>query len=125
MSRTFVHVLLGILLAIVLIAGAGGAFIWWKISGLKAELLGDVGKALGAQVQVASIDFDLWKGELHAAGITLTNERASAPWDKGDISQASPRGTLFSIRHSARRKRRRVITPPDHQVHRSGRAAFR
>jgi hypothetical protein len=89
MSRTFVHVLLGILLAIVLIAGAGGAFIWWKISGLKAELLGDVGKALGAQVQVASIDFDLWKGELHAAGITLTNERASAPWDKGDISQAT------------------------------------
>jgi hypothetical protein len=86
MSRSSVRV---ILVAVVLLAGAGGAFIWWKIAGLKEALISDLEKALGARVQVASIGFDVWKGELHAAGVSLTNQRASAPWDKGDISQAT------------------------------------
>jgi len=99
MNRSVGRVVLGILLVLVLIAGAGGAFIWWKMSGLKEALVGDLEKALGARVQVASLDLDVWKGELHAAGISLVNERASAPWDKGDISQATVRfhpGDVFA-----------------------------
>ncbi len=96
MNRS-VRVGLGILLVFVLIAGAGGAFIWWKIATLKAHLVSDLGKALGAEVQVTSIDLDVWKGELHAAGISLVNQRPSAPWDKGDISQATVRFHLSDI----------------------------
>ncbi len=90
-------VVLGVLVAFILVAVAAGAFIWWKISGLKETLVGDLEKVLGAQVQVTSIDFDVWKGELHAAGITLVNQRPSAPWDKGDISQATIRFHLADI----------------------------
>lgn len=97
MSRSSVRVVLGILVVLVLIAGAGGAFIWWKMAGLKEELVSDLEKALGAQVQVASIDFDVWKGELHAAGISLVNQRTSAPWEKGDISQATVRFHLGDV----------------------------
>lgn len=97
MNRSAVRVVLGILAVLVLIAGAGSAFIWWKIAGLKEQLVRDLEKALGAQVQVASIDFDLWKGELHAAGISLVNERTSAPWEKGDISQATVRFQLHDV----------------------------
>ena len=97
MNRSSVRVIVGILVVLIFLAGAGGAFIWWKISGLKAALVGDLGKALGARVQVASIDLDVWKGELHAAGISLTNERASAPWDKGDIAQATVRFHLSDV----------------------------
>ncbi len=88
MSRS-VRVIIGILVGLILIMGIGGGLVWWKLAGLKAELLADLQKALGAQVQVASLDLDIFKGELHAAGITLTNERSSAPWQKGDISQAT------------------------------------
>ena len=88
MSRS-VRVIIGVLLAIILVLGLGSGFIWWKLAGLKAQLLADLQKAIGAQVQVASVDLDIFKGELHAAGITLTNERSSAPWQKGDISQAT------------------------------------
>jgi hypothetical protein len=97
MNRSAVRIILGILVALVLIAGAGGAFIWWKIAGLKEELVSDLEKALGARVQVASIDLDVWKGELHAAAISLTNERPSSPWDKGDISQATVRFHLSDV----------------------------
>ncbi len=48
-------------------------------------------KSLGADVQVASLDIDPFKSELHAAGITLTNQRSSSPWEKGDIAQATVR----------------------------------
>jgi len=97
MNRSVVRVILGILVVLILLAGAGGAFIWWKISGLKTELVSDLEKALGARVEVASIDLDVWKGELNAAGISLVNERASAPWDKGDIAQATVRFHLSDV----------------------------
>src|ERR1700690_2773711 len=96
MNRS-IRVVLGILLGLVLIAGAAGTFVWWKIAGLKEVLVGDLEKALGAQVQVTSIDLDLWKGELHAAGISLVNQRPSAPWDKGDIAQATVRFHLGDV----------------------------
>jgi hypothetical protein len=97
MSRSSVRVVLGILVVFVLIAGAGGALIWWKLASLKETLVSDLGKALGAKVEVASIDIDIWKGELHAAGISLVNERPSAPWAKGDISQATVRFHLNDL----------------------------
>jgi hypothetical protein len=89
MGRSFVRVILGILLVLIFLAGAGGAFVWWKISALKQVLVTDLGKAIGASVQVTSLDLDVWKGELNATGISLVNQRPSAPWDKGDISQVS------------------------------------
>ena len=89
MNRSALRVILGVLLVLILVAAAGGGFIWWKISGLKEALVADLGKALGAQVQVTSIELDIWKGELRATGISLVNQRSSAPWDKGDISQAT------------------------------------
>ena len=85
------------LVVLILLAGASSAFIWWKISGLKEMLVGDVEKAIGAKVDVASMDLDVWKGELHAAGISLVNQRPSAPWDKGNISQATVRFHLSDI----------------------------
>jgi hypothetical protein len=85
------RVILGIVVVLVLIAGAGGVFIWWKIAGLKERLVGNLEQVLGAKAQVASIDLDFWKGELHAAGISLVNQRDSAPWEKGDISQVTVR----------------------------------
>jgi len=89
MSRSVVRWVVGIFAVVVLLAGAIGGFAWWKISGLKESLVRELGHALGAEVQVASLDFDLWHGELHAAGISLVNVRPDAPWDKGDISQAT------------------------------------
>jgi hypothetical protein len=91
MSRSPGRVFLGILLVLILLGGAAGAFIWWKIAGLKQTLLGDLETALGASVQVTSMDIDVWNGELHAAGITLVNQQPAAPWDKGDISQVTIR----------------------------------
>jgi hypothetical protein len=78
-----IPVLLLVLLGVVIAIG------WWKISQLKQKLIGDLEAKLGAQVQVGSLTLDPWKGELQAAGITLTNQRSSAPWQKGDISQAT------------------------------------
>jgi len=89
MNRSVVRVLVGIILTVLIVAGAAGGFIWWKISQLKETLARDLGQALGAQVEVTSVNLDPWKGELHAAGINLTNERPEQPWDKGAISQAT------------------------------------
>jgi hypothetical protein len=97
MSRSSIRVIVGILVVLFLLAGTGGAFIWWKIAGLKELLVSDLEKALGAQVQVTSIDLDIWKGELHAAGISLVNQRPSAPWDKADIAQATVRFHLSDV----------------------------
>jgi hypothetical protein len=97
MNRSSVRVIVGILLVLFLLAGSGGAFIWWKIAGLKELLVSDLEKVLGAQVQVTSIDLDVWKGELHAAGISLVNQRPSAPWDKADIAQATVRFHLSDV----------------------------
>lgn len=97
MNRTAVRVIAGILVAFVLFAGAAGLFVWWKIAGLKDQLVHDLGKAIGAQVQIAAVDLDLWKGELHAAGISLKNDRVSAPWTKGDISQVTARFHLQDV----------------------------
>ncbi len=97
MGRPFVRLVAGIFVVLLLAVGAGGAFCWWKIAGLKDVLVRDLGRALGAKVEVASLDLDLWQGELHAAGISLSNERASAPWEKGEISQATVRFHLRDL----------------------------
>jgi hypothetical protein len=91
MSRSFIRLAAVIFAVLVLAVVSGGGFLWRKISGLKEELVVQLGKAIGARVEISSLDLDLWNGELHAAGITLTNDRPSAPWDKGDISQATVR----------------------------------
>lgn len=88
MSRV-VRVVLGVVLAVVLLGGATGGLVWWKLSTLKQHVRASLGKALGADVQVASLDIDPWKSELHAAGITLTNLRPSQPWERGSIAQAT------------------------------------
>lgn len=97
MNRSVVRTLLVIVAVLVLVAGGAGAFVWWKLSTLKEHLLTQLGDSIGAQVQVSSLDFDVWKGELRAAGITLTNQRPSAPWEKGDISQATLHFNLRDI----------------------------
>jgi hypothetical protein len=83
--------LAGILVLIVLAMVIGGALIWYKVATFKNQLAQNLGHALGAQVEVASLNLDFWKGELHAAGIVLTNDRSDAPWDHGEISQATIR----------------------------------
>jgi len=97
MNRSVVRTLIVILVVLVLLAGAAGGFIWWKLSTLKERLLVQLGDSIGAQVQVASFDVNIWKGELHATGITLTNVRPAAPWEKGDISQATLHFNLHDI----------------------------
>ncbi len=96
MSRS-VRVILGVLLVLVLLVAATGGLIWWKLSGLKDHLRASIGKSLGADVQVASLNIDPWKSELHATDITITNQRASAPWEKGDIAQATIRYRLADL----------------------------
>jgi hypothetical protein len=96
MSRS-VRIVLVLIVALVLVAAAGGAFVWWKIAGFKEQLVRNLENAIGAEVQVSSIDLDLWHGELHAAGISLANERPEAPWDKGQISQATVRFHLSDV----------------------------
>jgi hypothetical protein len=83
---------LGALLALVaLAAGIVAGIIGFKLATLKNQLAENLGRSLGAQVQVSSLALDAWKGELHAAGIVLINQRADAPWDRGEISQATIR----------------------------------
>jgi hypothetical protein len=87
-----------IIAPLVVIAAAAG-FLAWKISGLKQRLVDDLQSELHAKAQIASLDFDLRAGELHAAGISLQNQRAEAPWDNASIDQASVHfnlGDLFS-----------------------------
>jgi len=97
MSRSAVRVVLGILVIFVLVVAMAGGFIWWKIAGLKEHLVQQLGNALGAHVEVQSLDLDFWKGELRAAGITLTNIRPSSPWEKGEIAQATVRFHLVDV----------------------------
>ncbi len=97
MNRPVVRVVIGIVLGGVLVLAAGGAFLWWKISTIKERLVHNLGEAIGAQVEISSLDLDPWKGELHAAGISLTNLRPGAPWDSGSISQATVHFTLQDL----------------------------
>ena len=78
----------GVLIFLLVLVAAAGSVIWYQAITLKARVAESIGRALGARVEVTSLDIDLWKGELHAAGITLTNERPDAPWDQGEIGQA-------------------------------------
>ena len=87
--------LLGLLIVLLVFILAAAAFVWYKVSTLKTELVQSLGRSLHARVEVASLNLDLWKGELRAAGVVLTNERPSAPWDRGEISQATVK---FSLR---------------------------
>ncbi len=79
------------LLGLLTLAGIGAVVVWLRVESFKAQLATDVGNALGATVEVASLDIDLWKGEIHASGITLVNIRPEAPWDRGEIAQATIR----------------------------------
>ncbi len=88
MSR-FVRGLLGVVLVVVLLLAGLVGLAWWKVSGLKERLREGLSKSLGADVQVDSLAIDPWKSELHAAGIKLTNQRSSAPWERGEIAQAT------------------------------------
>ena len=90
MSRS-VRIILGVFLAFILLVGAAAGLAWWKLSGLKEQLRAGLAQSLDADVEVVSLDIDPWKSELHAAGITLANRRSSAPWEKGDIAQATVR----------------------------------
>ena len=87
MSRP-VRVVLVILGVLVLLAAAAGLFVWIKIAGLKDRLVTELGKSLDAQVQISSVAFDPWKGEMRVAGISLISQKPSAPWDKAQLSQA-------------------------------------
>jgi len=97
MSRSVIRVVLIVLAVVILLGGVIGGLCWWKMAKLKEELVQGLETAIGAQVQVASLDLDLWRGELHAAGISLTNDRSSAPWEKGAISQATVRFHLVDV----------------------------
>jgi hypothetical protein len=96
MSRAVRGILIALVI-LVIVAGAAGGFVWWKLSTLKQTLIADLEKSLNATVQVASIDVDVFKGELHAAGISLVNQNPSAPWDKGDISQVTVHFKLSDV----------------------------
>ena len=77
-----------IIVPLVLIIAVAG-FVVWKISGLKQRLVDDLQAELHAKAQIASLDLDIGAGELHAAGITLQNQREDAPWETAAIDQAS------------------------------------
>ena len=89
MKHPGLRLLLGIVAFVFLVLVVAGAIIWYKIAALKNQLAQDLGHSLHAQVEVTSLSLDFWKGEIHAAGITLTNQDPSAPWDSGEISQAT------------------------------------
>jgi hypothetical protein len=76
-----------IVIPLVVLAAIGG-FVAWKIIGLKQRLVAELETALHATAQVGSLNLDLGKGELLAAGITLQNQRPDAPWDNASIDQA-------------------------------------
>jgi hypothetical protein len=79
------------IVGLLILAGIGAGIVWYRIESLKTRLATDVGNALGATVEVTSLDVDLWKGEMHASGIRLVNDRPAAPWDRGEIAQATVR----------------------------------
>ena len=97
MKSASVRWVVGIVVALMLLSGIAGVWVWMKIAGLRAALLNDLGTAIGAKVEVASLDLDIWHGEIHAAGIKLENTRSDAPWEKGSISQATARFHLQDI----------------------------
>jgi hypothetical protein len=77
-----------IVVPLVILAAIGG-FIAWKILGLKQRMVADLESALHATAQIGSLNLDLGKGELLAAGITLQNQRPEAPWDTASIDQVA------------------------------------
>jgi hypothetical protein len=96
MNRFSARLLMRILVALILIAGIGGLW-WWKVTEVKKNLVHDLEDALGAKVEITSLSLDLWHREIRAAGISLVNQRADAPWEKGEISQATVRFRLQKL----------------------------
>ncbi|MCE0499503.1 MAG: AsmA-like C-terminal region-containing protein [Methylacidiphilales bacterium] len=97
MKSASVRWIVGIVVALMLLAGGVGVWAWMKITGLREALVDDLGTEIGAKVEVSSFDVDVWHGEIHAAGIRLENTRPDAPWEKGSISQATARFHLQDI----------------------------
>lgn len=97
MSRSALRGIVTAFVVVLVVVGGAGGFIWWKLSHLKQTLIANIENSLDAKVDVASIDFDVFKGELHAAGITLSNQNPAAPWDKGDISQVTVHFKLSDV----------------------------
>jgi len=97
MSRSAVRFGLGALVVLILSAGIGGVVVWLKIAELKKQLVNNLGDALGAKIEIASLNLDPWNGQLQAAGISLTNLRPAAPWEKGEINQASIRFHFWDL----------------------------
>jgi hypothetical protein len=96
MSRPLL-IIASVVLALVVLLAAGAGLVWWKVSSFKEHLIAGLGKSLGAEVQVGSLEIDPWKREIHAADITLINLRPSAPWDKGEIAQATIKFHLHDL----------------------------
>lgn len=88
MNRPILRILVGVSVAVFLLAGGTGAFVWIKIAGLKARVEKGLENALGAKVEIASLNVDAWNERIEASGISLANQRPGAPWDKGEIGQA-------------------------------------
>jgi hypothetical protein len=97
MKHSGIRLVVGVLILLVVVTALAGTVVWIKISALKNQLAENLGNALGAKVEVSSLALDLWKGEVHAAGIVLTNQRPDAPWDSGEISQATVRFHLRDL----------------------------
>jgi len=91
------RIFLTLLAVVILLAAAAAGFFWWKVSGLKQQLVLNLESSLHASVQVTSIELDLGKGEIHAAGISLSNLDADAPWDTAEIDQATGYFHLLDI----------------------------
>ncbi len=88
MTRPIVRSLAGIFVIVLLLGVGGAAFIWFKIVGLKERVESGLEKALGAKVEIASLNIDAWNERIEASGVSLANQRPDAPWDKGEIGRA-------------------------------------
>jgi hypothetical protein len=91
MKKRHFSVVAGFGVLFLMALAAVGIFAWARIEGLKNQLAENLGAAIGAKVEVGSLALDPWKGEVDAAEVTLTNVRPGAPWDRGEIGQATVR----------------------------------
>jgi hypothetical protein len=89
-KRGFVGVAL-VMMGVLGLMGMAGVIVALRVEGLKNTLAQQLGQAVGAKVEVSTLSLDFLKGQVDAAGITLENIRPGAPWDRGEIGQATIR----------------------------------